>query len=244
MNQAAKPFQNLQVRKAVSMAIDREGMMNTIRPGGKLMGPVSADLPGALSEKDIKSLQPYDPDKAKKLLAEAGYPDGFETKIIVTNGYGEVVVSEAQWVQEDLAKIGIKAEIEMQDYATYFTKSWAGKQYQMGSGLQTPWLTADDSLIGMWYSKGTRNWFNINDPELDKMILDQRSILDPDERNKELQAIQKYILKNISSPMILYTYNQIVLYGGYVHNIHPQPEYGYRHVMDMWLDKDAPGRVG
>ncbi|PRZ42578.1 peptide/nickel transport system substrate-binding protein [Antricoccus suffuscus] len=244
MNMNEEPFQNLKVRQAVSMAIDREGMMNTVRPGGKLMGPISSYIPGALDEKELKELQPYDPKKAKELLAEAGYPDGFETTMMTTTGYGEVVVNEAQWVQEDLAKIGIKANIDVQDYATYFTKSWAGKNYKMGYGLQTPWLTADDFLVAMYYSKGTRNWYNINDPKLDTMIMDQRKIMDPDKRIAELKDIQKYIMKNIMNPVMLYNYNALVLYGGYIHDIHPQPEYGYRHVMDMWMDESSPTRQG
>lgn len=242
MNMAEEPFQNLKVRQAISMAIDREGMMNTVRPGGALTGPVSTYAVGALSSKEVKKLQPYDVEGAKKLLAEAGYPDGFETTMMVTTGYGEVVVNEAQWVQEDLAKIGIKANIDVQDYGTYIGKSWPMKNYKMGYGLQTPWLTADDFLISMYYSKGTRNWYNINDPELDKMILDQRSIMDPDKRNTELKDIQKYIMKNVMNPVMLYNYNQLQLYGGYIHDIYPQPEYGYRHVMLMWMDESSPTR--
>ncbi|PRZ42573.1 peptide/nickel transport system substrate-binding protein/oligopeptide transport system substrate-binding protein [Antricoccus suffuscus] len=242
MNMAEEPFQNLKVRQAISMAIDREGMMNTVRPGGALTGPVSSYAVGALSPEEVKKLQPYDVEAAKKLLTEAGYPDGFETTMMVTTGYGEVVVNEAQWVQEDLAKIGIKANIDVQDYGTYIGKSWPTKNYKSGQGLQTPWLTADDFLISMYYSKGTRNWYNINDPKLDEMILDQRSIMDPDKRNTELQDIQKYIIKNVMNPVMLYNYNALTLYGGYIHDIYPQPEYGYRHVMNMWMDETSPTR--
>lgn len=242
MNLAEEPFNNLKVRQAISMAIDREGMMNTVRPGGELTGPVSTYAVGALTSEEVEELQPYDPEKAKELLAEAGYPDGFETTMMVTTAYGEVVISEAQWVQEDLAKIGITANIDIQDYGTYIGKSWPNKDYQSGYGLQTPWLTADDFLISMYYSQGTRNWYNINDSALDEMILGQRSILDPDERIDVLKDIQTYIMENVMNPVMLYNYNQLTLYGGYIHDIYPQPEYGYKHVMDMWMDESSPTR--
>ena len=116
--------------------------------------------------------------------------------MLVTNGYSDTVVREAQWVQEDLGKIGIKATIDMQDYVTYITKSWPTKDYAIGAGLQTPWLTADDMLISQWYSKGTRNWFNINDTKLDQMILDSRKIADPAKRADALKETQKYIISN------------------------------------------------
>jgi peptide/nickel transport system substrate-binding protein len=243
MNQAVKPFDDLRVRKAVAMAIDRANMVKSIRPGGLISGPVTPLVAGALSSDEVAKLQPYDPDQAKRLLAEAGLPDGFSTKMIVTNAYSDTVVREAQWVQEDLSKVGIKVEIDMQDYATYFTKSWAGKDYAIGAGLQTPWLTADDMLISQWYSKGTRNWFNISDPQLDQRILAQRTIADPEKRKEELRDIQRYIISNVSNPLPLYLYESIVLYGGYIHGIHPQPDYGNRDVINMWMDKDAPGRT-
>ncbi|GGK74761.1 ABC transporter substrate-binding protein [Mangrovihabitans endophyticus] len=244
MNQAVKPFDDLRVRKAVAMSIDRADMLTSIRPGGLISGPVTPKVAGALSPAEVRELQPYDPERARKLLAEAGLANGFTTKMIVTNGYSDTVVREAQWVQEDLGKVGIKVEIDMQDYATYFTKSWAGKDYAIGAGLQTPWLTADDMLISQWYSRGTRNWFNIDDPHLDQMILAQRAVQDPARRLEALKDIQRYIIDKVSNPLPLYIYESIVLYGGYMHDIHPQPDYGSRDYMNMWMDKDAPGRTG
>jgi peptide/nickel transport system substrate-binding protein len=243
MNQAVKPFDDLRVRQAVSLAIDRQGMIKALRPGGLVSGPVTPLVSGALTPDEVKTLQPYDPNKAKDLLAQAGLSGGFEAKMLITNGYGDTVIREAQWVQEDLAKVGIKLTIDQQDYATYFTKSFAGKQYAIGAGLQTPWLTADDMLISQWYSKGTRNWFNINDPQLDKMILDTRPLADPAKRADADKDVERYIIKNISNPLPLYIYEAFVVYGGYMHGIHPQPEYGGRHLINVWMDKDAPGRT-
>lgn len=242
MNQGQKPFDDLRVRQAVAYAIDRKNMMKSLRPDGLLSGPVTPKLFGALTPEEAEKLQPYNPEKAKQLLAEAGYPDGITTKLLVTNGYSDTVVREAQWVQQDLEKVGIKAEIDMQDYATYFTKSFAGKRYAIGAGLQTPWLTADDYLMSMWHSKGTRNWFNIADPTLDKMIEEQRGITDTGKREAALEEIQRYILANVANPYILYVYHTIVLYGSYVNNSWPAPEYGSRHLKDVWLSADAPGR--
>jgi ABC-type transport system substrate-binding protein len=242
MNQGVNPFDDLRVRQAVSMAIDREGMIANLRPGGKISGPVTPLVTGALTPDEVKSLQPYDPAKAKQLLAAAGVPNGFEVKMLVTNGYGDTVLREAQWVQQDLEKIGIKVTLDTQDYVTYFTKSFAGKEYALGAGLQTPWLTADDMLVSQYYSKGTRNWFNINDPALDKMIFDARSLTDATKRADADKDISRYIIKNVSNPLNLYLYEAFVLYGGYMHGIHPQPEYGSRHLINVWMDKDAPGR--
>lgn len=242
MNQEVKPFDDIRVRKAVAYAIDRKSMMKAIRPGGQIMGPTPSKLSGALTPEEAVDLQPYDPAKAKALLKEAGYPNGFSTKVLTTNGYSDHVVREAQWVQEDLAKVGIKAEIDMQDYATYFTMSYPTKAYEMGVGLQTPWLTVDDYLTSMWHSKGTRNWYNINDPKLDTMIDKQRSILDPAKRKADLEDIQRYIMTDVANPYMMYVYESLVLTASYVHDSWPAPEYGSRHMRNVWLGPEAPGR--
>jgi peptide/nickel transport system substrate-binding protein len=243
MNQARTPFDKLPVRRAIALAIDRKAMVAAIRAGGHETGPVSPTLLGGLTPEEDATLQPYDPEQAKKLLAEAGLPGGFSAKMIVTDGYGANVVREAQWVQQDLAKVGITIELDVQDYATYFTESWAGKNYDIGYGLQTPFLAADDYLTGEWLSTGTRNWYNINDPQLDAMINKQRGELDKAARENEIREIQRYIIQNVSNPVPLYVYDGLSIYKDYLHDAWPHPDYGTRHQARMWLGPEAPGRT-
>lgn len=247
MNQAAEPFNDLQVRKAVSLAVDYQAMAKALRPGetgGTPTGPITSTLFGGLPPEEMVRLQPYAPDEAKRLLAEAGHPNGFSTRMITTNGYGETVLREAQWVQQDLGKIGIEVELDVQDYATYFTQSFAGQEYEIGFGLETPFLSADTLLSSIYASDGSRNWFGIDDPDLDQMIEDQRGILDEAEREAALQDIGRYIVENISNPRHLYAYITLSVYAPYVMNHHPHPDYGQRHLASVWLGEDAPGRQG
>jgi peptide/nickel transport system substrate-binding protein len=242
MNQEAEPFDDLRVRRAVALAIDRTGMIGAIRSGGDLTGPVTPTLFGGLPSEQSAELQPHDPERARQLLAEAGFPNGFSTRMILTDGYGETIVREAQWAQQDLAEVGIQVELDVQDYATYFTESFAGKNYEMGFGLQTPMLAADEYLSSEWLSTGARNWYGIADPELDRMIIEQRSILDPAARLQALLDTQRYIVENVSNPVPLYVYDSQSILAPYVHDVYPHPDYGTRHQADMWLGPEAPGR--
>jgi peptide/nickel transport system substrate-binding protein len=243
MNQAREPFDDVRVRRAVALAVDRQGMVDTIRAGGSPTAAVTPTLFGGLPSEEAAQLQPHDPERARALLAEAGFPQGFSTRMILTDGYGENVVREAQWVQQDLAEIGIQVELVLQDYATYFTESFAGENYDMGYGLQTPMLSADDYLGSEWASDGPRNWYGIADPALDQMIDAQRGELDRAAREEQLHEIQRYIIENVSNPVPLYVYDGLSIYAPYLHDAWPHPDYGTRHQARIWLGPEAPGRA-
>ncbi|WP_114908091.1 ABC transporter substrate-binding protein [Ornithinimicrobium murale] len=235
LNVNEEPFDDLNVRRAVAHAIDREGMIEGLRAGGSLSGPVTPSFEGALSSEEVAELTPYDPELAKELLAEAGYPDGFSLEMKVTDGYGETVVKEAQWVQQDLAEVGIDVEIKIEDYATYYGDSWAQQNYVIAYGLQTPMLSADEYLTAEYLSDGGRNWNGVNDPKLDEMIQEQRTITDPVERDEKLQEIQRYIITEVSSPLSLYVYDGQTMISSDVQGYHPHPDYSSREYMNIWL---------
>lgn len=238
MNAQEGPFSKVEVRRAVAHAIDKEGMIKALRSGGTLTGPISPTLFGALPQDEVDGLLEYDPEKAKQLLADAGYPDGFSAELVATDGYGETILREAQWVQEDLAKIGIKLTIDQQDYATYVSSTWPETKYDIMYGLQTPMLTADEYLTSEYTSTGTRNWSKVNDPELDKMVAAQRVITDEAQREKALQDIERYIMENVSTPLPLYAYDTQTLYSGKVHDYHPHPDYSSRELQNVWMEQE------
>jgi peptide/nickel transport system substrate-binding protein len=237
MNAQQAPFDKLDVRRAVAMAIDRKSMIKSIRAGGQLTGPVTPTFFGALPEDEVAELNPYDPDRAKKLLADAGYPNGFETSMVVTNGYGETIVREAQWVQQDLEKVGIKVKIDVQDYATYAGDTWPKSKYAIAYGLQTPMLSADEYFTTEWMSTGTRNWSLVDDPKLDQMITAQKTMADSGQREKALQDLGRYVLENVATPLPLYVYDTQTLMVGKVHGYFPHPDYSAREYQDIWMEQ-------
>jgi len=235
MNTQKAPFDQLEVRRAVALAIDKQGMIDNIRSGGTVTGPITPSMFGALSTEEVEALTPYDPDEAQRLLADAGFPDGFEATMTVTTGYGETIVREAQWVQQDLAKVGIDVELEVQDYATYVGDTWPNGKYDIAYGLQTPMLTADEYLSTEYLSSGSRNWSFVDDPDLDAMITEQRSITDTAEREEALKEIGRYILENVATPLPLYVYNGQTLLSPRVRGWNPHPDYSTREYQNVWL---------
>jgi peptide/nickel transport system substrate-binding protein len=242
MNQAVAPFDNLKVRQAVAMALDRKGQADTFSGAGyRLSGPVPSTLFGGLSTDDIDELQPYDSEAAKKLLAEAGFPNGFKVKMTATDGYGPGMVNQAQWVQEDLKRIGIETELRILDYATYWS-TMAAEDYEITFTYSSGFMTADEFLSANWLSNGARNWSNVDDPKLDAMIVEQRGILDRDDREKKLHDISRYILENLSNPVHEFQYTSLMAQQPYVNDYWPHPQYARDWVAKTWLGPDAPGR--
>jgi peptide/nickel transport system substrate-binding protein len=121
LNFKEKPLQDVRVRRAMAMAIDRDGMAKYLRRGmaQPAYGILNFGGPGWTA--DYRDY-PYDPEGAKKLLAEAGYPDGFTTRFDWTMGGGGDVntKADAEWIQRDFARVGIKATIELFDNGTYW----------------------------------------------------------------------------------------------------------------------------
>ncbi|RFU65267.1 ABC transporter substrate-binding protein [Peribacillus glennii] len=238
MNMTRKPFDNLKVRQAIAMAIDRKNAVKQIFGNGEVSGPVNPSLgKWALPKEERESLQPYDIEQAKKLLKEAGYPDGFETKVMVTDGYGEATVRMAQWVVEDLRKIGIKAKLEVVEYATYFSQKWPKLDYDIGVGFQSYLQEPDEWLYGQLHSKGAKNWYGIKNPELDKMLEEQRTVMDEDKRLAKILDIQRYALKEVVNPIPLVTHITASPTQPYLKNWNTHASYGMIHMKEVWLDK-------
>ena len=108
LNVKVKPFDDLKVRQAVNMAINKKRIVQIINGRAEVANQVlPPSLPGY--DKDFQGY-PYDPAKAKALLAEAGHPDGFSTELYATDTDPQPRIAQA--IQQDLAAIGIKADIK------------------------------------------------------------------------------------------------------------------------------------
>ncbi len=117
-------LKNKKVRQAINHAIDKEGLVREIYAGtGRVENGMLS--PGTFAyDPKVKNFYPYDPGKAKQLLAEAGYPDGFSINWdIFQYGTGELVES---WIQRDLKKVGIDVKIQKFEWIAYLRRWAAG----------------------------------------------------------------------------------------------------------------------
>ncbi len=182
------PFKDKRVREALSIAIDREAIKrNTMRglsiPAGILVAP---GVNGYNTE--IDTVAKPDPERAKKLLAEAGYPEGFEFQLNCPNNR---YVNDEEICQTAIsmwARIGVKARLASEGMATFIQKvqNFETSAYLLGWGVAT--YDAQYSLQSLVRTKttgadGNFNFGRVSDPEIDKLIDAMKTETDIPKRN-------------------------------------------------------------
>ena len=238
------PFYDIRVRRALCMAIDRQAMIDGLHGGDAelLMWPVMPileleDVYIPLEElpESTRELYEYHPDKAKQLLAEAGYPDGFQTEIICTSGY----VDTLSILKDYWAKVGVDLEIQVKDYPVYVS---------IGSRKTHKQMYLNDRVAGNLPFKFmyTRlNYFNhsmCDDPQLKEVYeAVTAAYFDWDEKCRLVREAIPYMLDQAYFMFfpVGYTYT---FWQPWVKGYHGEYLVGYydlyQYIQYMWIDQD------
>ncbi len=193
------PFKDVRVRKAVSMAINREAIKERIMggvavPAGELLPPgMFGSTPGAAAEE-------YNPDAAKKLLAEAGYPEGFGLTIGSPNDRYINDAQVAQAVAQMLTRIGIETQVDAVTASTFFKRrnQYEFSLYLAGWGSGTGEMSSPLRALVATRNKdkgyGGTNRGRYSNPELDSLIDQALATVDDDKREKILQQASGLVM--------------------------------------------------
>jgi peptide/nickel transport system substrate-binding protein len=195
------PFNDVRVRRAVSLAIDRKGWNDALLFGEGCIdaGPVPCALKdwkldaAKIEPARAKYLVGYDPAEAKKLLAEAGLAKGFSTPLFHWPGYVVPWRSYYELAADNLGKVGITAELKPEEYGKYISTTALGKYEKMAMGPSTPFTEVDDFLFGRFYPELPTNQSHVADAELTRMLVAQRREMDVKKRKQIVDDIQRYL---------------------------------------------------
>lgn len=189
------PLKDLRVRKAISMAIDRDAICKSLMEGLAIPASQLA-APGILGYNPDLKVDKYDPVQAKKLLAEAGYADGFGLTIHGPNNrfLNDAKISQA--VGQMLSRIGISVKVETMPVAVFFSRakaplgeysfsltSWADSTGDFAAGLTALVCSYDRAKGTGSYNYGS----GYSNPEIDKVMEIGRGTVDIAQREKLLQ---------------------------------------------------------
>lgn len=196
MNQKYEPFSKLEVREAINYAIDRNSVFDVVAEGrGKITNSVmNAKIPSYTDE--VKSFE-YNPTKAKELLAQAGYPNGFDVVMTVS---GDLRNRTAQLIQANLAEVGIKMTIENLEWSTFMDKVNKGDYQMFILSYNNTTGDPDTSLYQLFTStvpasSGNRVYYN--NPKTDKLLSDGQLELDGEKRMAIYKEAQQVICEDV-----------------------------------------------
>ncbi len=199
MHQANEPFDDPLIRRAVSHAIDREAIVEAFYEG---LGSVAADhMPPSFFGSDGPWPYDYDPERARELLAEAGYPDGFDTELWympVSRPYFPAPQPIAEAMATYLADVGINAELQTEDWSTYLSDYNTGKfpMYMLGWNGD---YADPDNFLTTFFGASAVEQLGWDAPEVVEALNDARQIAEPDERAALYEFVNATVAEQAAS---------------------------------------------
>jgi peptide/nickel transport system substrate-binding protein len=239
------PFTDIRVRRAMGVALNWRDVVaaNAWAQGHGVPNPA---IPTAfrewtipLSELSPEGRRLYEPSptEARRLLAEAGFPDGFTTPVETTAGYGSDYMDGVQAMLNNWKAAGIACELKLKEYGAFLATTIAGKFDKLAVGLFGGWTDPDSYLFRLYMPGQPSNAGSVNDPKLTEMIRLQRRTFDPTRRREILWDIQRYVARQA---YYLYgpSFRVVVAWDAAVRNFAPNfgHDYGGR-LMAAWLNR-------
>jgi peptide/nickel transport system substrate-binding protein len=232
MRQDQKPFDDVRVRKALAMAIDRPTLVDLVLEG--LGRPAYDNLLSPEFQYAIKTPEiAYDPAGAKKLLKEAGYPDGIKIKLVASNR--PAIRAQVAVAVKEMAKAGgFDIEVETMSHDTYLANVWMKGQFYMGYwGMQATEDATFNLLLTSSASYEDTAWKN---KDFDKLINEARATIDEGTRRDLYAKAQELQLKD--TPYIVPIFEDILTASGKgAEDWTIAPLSRYFYVENVWLNK-------
>lgn len=204
------PFHDQRVRQAISMAINRQELIDTVSQG---QGKPDTAVPASLQDWHLPVAQlgdgaryyAHNPAQAKRWLKEAGYPQGFKATMLVFTGYSAIWADIVDLVANYLREVGITVQIQNKEYGAYLQSVLSRTYDDMLLGLHTPYVIPDGFVYERYQSDHGRNLSFVNDPQMQALAQAQRRERDVTKRKtildelSRLAAVNQYYIHFASS---------------------------------------------
>ncbi|MGH7335068.1 MAG: ABC transporter substrate-binding protein [Candidatus Rokuibacteriota bacterium] len=246
INNTVKPFTDPRVRKAITLGFDRYTggkvlyTLTGLRDPGGLMRPGTEF---ALPPAELEKLPGFWRDgeksraEARRLLAEAGYPNGF--KVVLKNRNVKLPYQDwAVYTIQEWKKIGIEAENRPVETATWFADGRDQGNFEMIVQPAGAFIDDPDQLLNPYVTGSPQNWGRFSNPALDDLFSRQARTLDPAERKKLVIELQKIVLENAYYMPGLWWMRNVVHWAKVKNYVAPPSQFANQKLQDVWLSED------
>ncbi|MBE7069062.1 MAG: ABC transporter substrate-binding protein [Ruminococcaceae bacterium] len=169
LNNKVAPFDNPKVREALNYAINRKDVISVSTDGnGVVLTTAMSPAMGKYYDTSLDSTYTYDAEKAKKLLEEAGFPDGFESTVTVCSSY-LLHVNAAVEIAAELKKIGVNLKINQVDWATWLDQVYSNRKYDT-TVICVDSAFAPYDVLARYASDSSKNFFNYSNARVDELL--------------------------------------------------------------------------
>ena len=202
LNNDVEPFNDPKVRQALCYATDRQGVLDLAFDGkGTIISSSMFPAFGKYYMEELNDVYPYDEAKAKELLAEAGYPNGFSFTITVPSNY-QPHVDTAQVLSDQYKKIGIDAKIKLVEWDTWLSDVYTDRKFESTViGVDAPSMTAS-ALLSRFESSAHNNFINFNSPEYDEVYNKALATSDDKTRTEGFKECEKILTNEAANVYI------------------------------------------
>lgn len=202
LNNAVEPFNDERVRQALCYAVDPQGIMDLISDGkGTEIGSSMFPAFEKYYMPELNDVYSQDFDKAKELLAEAGYPDGFSFTITVPSNYQQHI-DTAQVLVEQLKNIGVTAEIELVEWETWVSEAYTNRNFEATVvGVDASSLTAS-ALLSRFVSDAPNNFINFSNADYDAAYARAEAAVDDEEKTEAYKECERLLAEHAANVYI------------------------------------------
>ncbi|MGH7333997.1 MAG: ABC transporter substrate-binding protein [Candidatus Rokuibacteriota bacterium] len=246
VNNTVKPFNDVRVRQALTMGIDRYTAGKVLHPLTGLRDVGALMRPGtewAVPPAELEKLPGFGRDmeknraEAKRLLAEAGYPNGL--KIVLKNRNVRLPYQDwAVFVIQEWRKIGVEADNRPLETATWFSDGRDTGNFEAMIGPGVEYMDDPDVILGRYVPGDPGAWGRFADPRLGDLFARQARSIDTAERQKLVNEIQKIVLENAYYLPGLWWTRRVVHWTKVKNYMAPPNHYSNQKLQDVWLAED------
>src|SRR5713101_7193656 len=246
MNNTVKPFTDVRVRKALTLGFDRYTAGKVLFPLTGLRDVGGLMRPGtewAMPEAELQKLPGFGKDieknrvEAKRLLAEAGYPNGF--KVTLKNRNVKTPYQDfAVFAIQEWRKIGIEAEHRPLETAAWYADGRDTGNFELIVGPTADFMDDADLFLNRYTTGAPQNWGRYSNPGIDGLFSRQARTLDPAERKKQVIEIQKIVLENAYYMPGLWWIRHVVHWAKVKNYVAPPSHFTNQKLQDVWLAED------